>query len=248
MRIAALSDIHGNLAALNVVLADIERHSVDYVVCLGDLVSLGPFPRQVIEHILSLGCPVVQGNTDAWYAEPLPDDWEPSNEQQALVYDCYVWLDGQLTAEQHDFLLKLPFKQRIGPVLCVHGSPRDNSEAMLPDTQDEELAAMVADIPAGIEVVLCGHTHLPMRREVCIEPGRAPRDLAIVNSGSVGMPTDGNPSPCYALLQRGSEGWQVQWRRPAYEVEPAIYAAQRTGMPHVDTITAAWRSSQGLMA
>jgi putative phosphoesterase len=248
MRIAAISDIHGNLAALEAVLTDIEVHGVDYVVCLGDLASLGPFPRRVIKRIQSLGCPVVQGNTDAWYKEPLPDGWEPANQKQALAYDCYVWLEGQLTSAMHDFLLELPLTQRIGPVLCVHGSPRDFNEGMLPDTSRAKLAAMLSDVPRDIEVILCGHTHVPMHRKLSMTGSASSRKLSVVNCGSVGMPTDGNPCPCYALLQRGNEGWQVQWRRPTYDVEPAVYAAQRTGMPHIDTITDAWRSGLGLLA
>ncbi len=238
MRIAAFSDIHGNLTALEVVLADIERHNVDRLICLGDLVALGPFPGEVVERLSALGCPVVQGNTDAWYKEPLPADWRSADERQAMVYDCHLWLKEQLSPEQHGVLLSLPFQQRIGPLLCVHGSPRDFREGMLPDTPEEELAAMVADVPAGIEVVPCGHTHHPMRRQV--------GELTIVGVGSVGLPADGDQRPCYALLEDTPDGWQVQWPRPAYDVEVAIAAAQSTCFPHLDTIAEAWRSGLGL--
>ncbi len=240
MRIAAFSDIHGNLSALEVVLADIGQHAVDHLVCLGDLVALGPFAGQVVERLSALGCPVVLGNTDAWYKEPLPAGWRPADERQAMVYDCHLWLKEQLSPEQHTYLLSLPFQQRIGPLLCVHGSPRDFREGMLPDTPEEELAAMVADVPAGIEVVLCGHTHHPMRRQV----GK----LTVVGVGSVGLPADGDPRPCYALLEDIPNGWQVEWPRPTYDVEAAVAAAQATGFPHLDTIAEAWRSGLGLAA
>jgi predicted phosphodiesterase len=248
MRIAAFSDIHGNLAALEAVLTDIERHSVDYLACLGDLVALGPHPESVIERIDRLGCPVVQGNTDAWYKEPLPADWQPANDRQAMVHDCYTWLEQQLTPVLHDYLLGLPREQRIGPVMCVHGSPRDFNEPMLPDTPDEEMVAMTADIAAGVEVLLCGHTHYPMRRQIVGEPSQSKGGLTVVNVGSVGMPTDGDPRPCYALLQRSSDGWQVQWPRPTYNLEAAIDGARETGLPHVDAIADAWRSGLGLAA
>ena len=242
MRIAAFSDVHGNLAALEAVLADIERHSVDYLVCLGDLVALGPHPGQVIERLRALGCPVAQGNTDTWYKEPLPADWRPANALEAMILDCYLWLKERLTPEQHDVLLGLPFEQRIGPLLCVHGSPRDFREGMLPDTPEDEMVAMVAGVPDGdgIEVVLCGHTHHPMRRQI----GR----LTIIGAGSVGLPADGDLRPCYALLQRTPDGWLVEWPRPAYDVEAAIATAQATGFPHLEAIAEAWRSGRGLAA
>jgi len=238
MRIAAFSDIHGNLAALEAVLADIERHDIDQLVCLGDLVALGPHPGQVIERLRSLGCAVVQGNTDAWYREPLPAGWRPTNELEVMVFDHYRWLKEQLTSEQHAYLLSLPFQLPIGPLLCVHGSPRSSREGMSLDTPDDELATMVADVPAGIEVVLCGHTHRPMRREV----GR----LTIVGVGSVGMPADGDPRPCYALLERTPAGWQIEWPRLTYDIEAAIAAARATDFPHLETIAEAWRTGQGL--
>ncbi len=240
MRIAAFSDIHGNLTALEAVLANIERLNVDHLVCLGDLVALGPFPGQVIERLSALGCPVVQGNTDAWYKEPLPAGRRPADKRQAMVYDCYLWLKEQLGPEQHTYLLSLPFQQRIGPLLCVHGSPRDFCEGMLPDTPQEELVAMVADVPGGIEVVLCGHTHHPTRRQV--------GELTIVGVGSVGLPADGDQRPCYALLEDTPDGWQVEWPRPTYDVEAAVAAAQATDFPHLDTIAEAWRSGLGLAA
>jgi len=246
MRIAAFSDIHGNLAALDAVLADIERYSVDYLVCLGDLVSLGPHPAQVLERISGLGCLVVQGNTDTWYQDPLPEEWQPADARQAMIHDCYLWLEEQLSEDAHAYLLDLPFEQRIGPLLCVHGSPRDFSEGMLPDTPEEELADMVAGVPTGIEVVLCGHTHHPALRRVEGEPDGTRGGLTIVNAGSVGMPTDGDPRPCYALLLRSSDGWQVLWRRPPYDVEAAISVAEQTTMPQGAAIAEAWRGGRGL--
>jgi len=246
MRIAVFSDIHGNLAALEAVLADIERHSVDHIVCLGDLVALGPHPGEVVSRIAGLGCPVVQGNTDTWYKERLPEEWQPADERQAMVHDCYTWLQAELALDKHAYLLGLLLQERIGPLLCVHGSPRDFRDAILSDTPEEELAPMMADVPAGIELVVCGHTHVPMQRQVSRDANGGRRTLTIVNAGSVGMPTDGDPRPCYALLLRTSSGWQAVWRRPAYDVEAAVEAARQSGLPHMDAVATAWRKGRGL--
>jgi len=105
---------------------------------------------------------------------------------------------------------------------------------------------MMADVPAGIELVVCGHTHVPMQRQVSRDANGGRRTLTIVNAGSVGMPTDGDPRPCYALLLRTSSGWQAVWRRPAYDVEAAVEAARQSGLPHMDAVATAWRKGRGL--
>jgi predicted phosphodiesterase len=240
LRIAAFSDVHGNLAALEAVLADIQQRDVDHLICLGDLAALGPYPEQVIQRIRGLGCPVALGNCDTWHQEPLPAGWQPADARQAVIYDFHVWLKDNLGPEELAYLHGLPAEPRIGPLLGVHGSPRDIREAMLQQTPETELAAMIAGVPDDVEVVVCGHTHHTMRRQI--------RNLLIVGAGSVGMPADGDPRPCYALLERGPEGWDVQWPRPAYDVEAALAEARATTFPHLDLIGAAWRSGLGMAA
>ena len=73
MRIGLISDIHGNLIALESVLSELKREQVDSMICLGDVAALGPQPHEVIERLRKLNCPVVMGNTDDWYLQPLPE-------------------------------------------------------------------------------------------------------------------------------------------------------------------------------
>jgi len=219
-------------------LADIRQRHVDHLICLGDLAAQGPCPSEVIQRLRNLGCPVALGNCDTWHQEPLPAGWQPADERQAVIYDLYLWLKEQLSPEELAYLHGLPVQQRIGPLLGVHGSPRDIREAILQETPQVELATMIADVPADVEVLVCGHTHHTMRRQT--------GNLLIVGSGSVGMPADGDPRACYALLERGPEGWVVQWPRPAYNVEAAIAAARGVAFPRIDLIGEAWRRGKGL--
>ena len=240
MRLAVFSDVHGNIAALDAVLSDIEQRDVDHLLCLGDLVAEGPFPSQVIERVRQLGCPVVQGNTDTWYKEPLPAGWKPETAVQTIVYDCYTWMKDQLSPEDHAYLLSLPFDHRIGSILAVHGSPRSSREAMLPDTPEEELLEMLGPVYCGVQVVLCGHTHRTMQRRA---GGRT-----VLGAGSVAMSADGDWRPCYALIEHTLSGWQVEWPRVEYDVEQALKAAQHSGLPHLQKIGEAWSSGKGLTA
>jgi len=240
MRIAAFSDVHGNIAALDAILADMEQRQVEHVLCLGDLVAEGPFPAQVIERVRQLDCPVVQGNTDTWYKDPLPADWKPESGVQTIVHDCYLWLQDQLSPEEHGYLLSLPFDHRIGPVLAVHGSPRDFREAMMPDTPEDELVGMLSSVEDDVQVVLCGHTHRPMLRRA---GGRT-----VIGVGSVAMCADGDWRPCYALIEHTTSGWQVQWPRVEYDLEQALAEARHSGLPHLEAIGQAWSSGTGLAA
>lgn len=96
MRIALLSDIHGNLIALDTVLHELAQESIDQIICLGDVGALGPQPRQVIDRLRQLRCPVVMGNTDAWLLRP-PVATQTASENQRIMYAITTWCAEQLS-------------------------------------------------------------------------------------------------------------------------------------------------------
>jgi predicted phosphodiesterase len=171
LRVAALYDVHGNLPALEAVLADVERAGVDLIVFGGDVAAIGPFPLETIDLLRSLpNARFVMGNADR---EDLPE----------------------LTGERHAFVAV--FEPRVsleveglGPTLFCHGSPRSDEEIVTRATPDEAVAEMVE----GVEerVVVLGHTHMQFDRRV----GRH----RVVNAGSVGMPYEAQPGAYWALL------------------------------------------------
>ncbi len=226
MRVAVLSDIHGNLPALEAVLLDIERQRVDRVVNLGDLCSGPLWPCETADRLIALGWPTIRGNHERQLLEMPLDRMEASDRFAAAA----------LRAGQLDWMAALPEALQIDEMLLVHGSPRSDVECLLetvtvagmrPATADE-VGERLGDAAASL--ALCGHTHL--QRMMTLADGRM-----VVNPGSVGLPAyrddrpfphraeSGSPHARYAILTRGS-GWRVAFRQVAYDWEAAALRAE----------------------
>jgi predicted phosphodiesterase len=224
MRLALLSDIHGNLLALEDVLADMEAHGpFDAIGIAGDLCEWGPQPRAVLERVRALDCPVVQGNTDrnvTLTAEALRALGKTENAIEGLA-----WTRAQIGADGVSYLAGLPFAWTFaGPqgqdVLMVHANPRDQDTHLPPDAPAEEVAAFLDGTTSA--VVAFGHLHIPYVRHVA---GRLLVDVA-----SVGFPRDGDTRAAYATLA-WDNGWRASIRRVPYDLERAAAAFRASGMP-----------------
>jgi predicted phosphodiesterase len=172
-RVAALYDVHGNLPALEAVLAELDREPVDAIVCGGD-VAAGPMPSEVLELLRERDAQFVRGNADRELR-----DWDAE----------------RLTAEQLDFLRALPLTvsldvDGLGPVLFCHATPRSDEEIVTRLTADEEVAATLEGVSEL--VVVCGHVHVQYDRRV--------GGHRVVNAGSVGLPYEGRAGAFWALL------------------------------------------------
>ena len=179
MRVALISDLHGNDLALEAVLADIARYGVDRTVCLGDTATLGPRPREVLARLRELGCPCILGNHDAFMLEP---GLVHSYTEAPVVVDAVEWCRDRLSADDlgfiRSFLPTLDLDLGGGQVLLLfHGTPRSHMENLLCTTPADELDAMLGTRPAT--VMAGGHTHVQMLRQH--------RGTLIVNPGSVGL-------------------------------------------------------------
>ena len=173
MRVAALYDVHGNLPALEAVLAEVDAEGVDAIVCGGD-VAAGPFPLESLQHLEARGAVFVRGNADR---------------------DMGEWPSKLLTQEQRDTLAALPTAATldvdgIGPVLFCHATPRRDDEIVTRLTPDAVLAEILADVTQP--VVVAGHTHVQFDRRIGAH--------RFVNAGSVGMPYEGRRGAFWALL------------------------------------------------
>ena len=205
-RIALFSDIHGNIAALGAVLADIAAAGVEEVFCLGDLVGYGPRPTAVIDRIRTGGIPTIMGNYDegvggrtgdcgCYYAtEQAKSDGEAS----------YAFTVDALAPGDHEWLAALPREIRLDHgglrILLAHGSPRRINEYLLPDRPEKQLVRLAG--AAGADVVCVGHTHAPYHRAL-LDPDGHP--VHYVNSGSVGKPKDGDPRAGWVEVVLGGE-------------------------------------------
>jgi putative phosphoesterase len=211
VRVAALFDVHGNLPALEAVLAEVERADVDVIVSGGD-VAAGPMPAECVDRLRGFGARVhwVRGNADR--EEALPDHLRESS--GAFFAD-------RLGPERRAFVAEAPLTARIevdelGPVLFCHATPRSDEEIVTRLTPEDRLA----EVLAGVEerTIVCGHTHVQFDRSAA---GRR-----IVNAGSVGMPYEGRRGAFWACL-----GPEVELRRTEYDVEAAAEAIRATAYP-----------------
>lgn len=213
MRVAAISDIHGNLPALEAVLADVEDAAVDAVVVVGDTIS-GPWAAECLDRLA--GALHVRGNADREVVErsdrfgPLAG-WSADRLGDARLRTAAAWP----LARELDI-------DGLGSVVVCHSTPGSDDPIYTRITPDDELLAIFAGAEA--DVVLCGHTHIQYDRTL-------PSGLRLVNPGSVGMPYEGVRGAFWALL-----GPDVQLRRSAYDVEATVAAIEVMGAPVGDDL------------
>lgn len=206
-RFAIFSDIHGNIAALDAVLADIDARGVSERYCLGDLVGYGPEPGAVIECIRSLGIPTVRGNYDDGVGARSGDCgcYYATDEARSDGAGSYEFTARVLSDADKDWLAALPGELRFEAegvrVLLAHGSPRKINEYLMPDRTDEQLLRLAEDAQA--DLVCVGHVHLPYHRSLFSAGGQ---HVHYVNSGSVGKPKDGDPRACWVEVAIGTQG------------------------------------------
>lgn len=227
MKVAILSDIHGNLHALQAVWEDIEAQKPDEIYCLGDLVGYGAYPNEVVEFIRDRGIPTVMGNYDEGVGFDLHDCGcvyrDPVKDR--LGKQSLMWSRQQTGDANKKILRSLPMQIRLEDrrphLLLVHGSPRKMNEYLYEDRP----AATFQRIQkvAGTDILLFGHTHLPYQKEV--------NGTLFINTGSIGKPKDGDPRAGYVLLTLDNNV-SVDYRRVQYDVEAAAEAVRASGLPH----------------
>jgi predicted phosphodiesterase len=203
-RIALFSDVHGNSAALDAVLADIRSRGVEETYCLGDLVGYGPDPTGVVERVRSLGIPTIRGNYDDGVGNRRGTCGCYYVTEQAKTDGAasYEFTERALDDADHAWLAALPDDIRLEQdgvrMLLAHGSPRKINEYLLLDRQDAQLARLAEQ--AGADVVCVGHVHIPYHRSLQDANGGS---VHYVSSGSVGKPKDGDPRAGWVELVLG---------------------------------------------
>lgn len=228
--IAVISDIHGNVPALEAVLADLDRQAPDEVLVGGDLVGRGPEGSAVTRRIASRGWRGVRGNHEdyllAFRRGQVPEAWWERDEWAAAR-----WMAAELDAGDAERLAALPLTLRsaLEPDLTlVHGSPRSNDEGLGPWSSDGEVADHLARVDGRL--LVCAHTHRPMRRRV--------RGGEVVNVGSVGLPFNGDRRAQYAIFHRADGRWRIDFRRVEYDVGATLDAYERSGFRRRGGVTA----------
>lgn len=217
MKVAVISDIHGNFQALESVMNDMKSNNVENVFCLGDLAMAGPQPRLIIDLISKKpDWVVIQGNTDKMIADFSPEIMENVKNifpvmANALADDVYFIED-----EMKDYLRSLPPQKELTvegvKVLLVHGSPRRNNEDILPDLPIKKVEEILEGTDA--DIIFCGHTHIPCGYQTS-------KKQTVVNVGSVGRPFTQDPKACYVIAEFQDGGFSIEHRFVDYDKEMA---------------------------
>jgi putative phosphoesterase len=234
--LAIVSDIHGNLTALDAVIADIERRKVDRVLQGGDLALAGCQPAEVIDRVRELEWPGIVGNTDEllWRPEECAEQERNAPKLRDLLrvlFEDYAPATRELIGDDRiNWLRRLPAEHREDGVILLHASPGDLWRAPLPDAEDTELVATYESCEA--ETVVYGHIHRPYVRNL--------GPFTVANSGSVGSPFDGDPRASYLLV----DGSEVEVIRVEYDIDREISLLLGSGYPDAERIAETRRSGR----
>ena len=222
MKIAVLSDIHGNMQALEAVLEDIRTNNCDKVFCLGDLAMAGPEPQKVIDIVKKqTDWTVIQGNTDKMIADFTPEILK--NTEKAFPVMGHALADDVLflSDDAKSFLKNLPAQKELNvdgvKVLLVHGSPRRNNEDILPDMSLEKVEEIIESTDA--DLIFCGHTHVPAGYQTS-------KKQTVVNVGSVGRPMTPDAKSCYCIAEFNNGEFSIEHRLLDYDREKAAEIMQ----------------------
>ena len=225
MRVAIVSDLHGNRRAFEAVLDDLEQVAPDLILHGGDLAAGGAHPADIIDQVHSLGWPGVRGNTDEmlWSPESLAEyaAANPKIERLlAMVQETIPPTLASIGEERLRWLEGLPTMYSQEGFSLVHASPDDLWRAPMANASDEELQSTYASL--GAPIVVYGHIHCPYVRRL--------HSMTVANTGSVSQSYDGDRRASYLLM----DGESIAIRRVEYDVESEARELSRSGLPHAD--------------
>ena len=236
MRIAIVSDIHGNRTAFDAVLADLRETAPDLVLHGGDLADSGASPVEIVDRVRDLGWAGVAGNTDellfrpaslAEFAAQSPSSLQPL---VVVIEEMAAATRASLGERRLAWLRDLPRELQHGPMALVHARPGDLWRAPAPEASDADLESAYG--PLGRSIAVYAHIHRPYIRSV----GRR----TIVNTGSVSLSYDGDPRASYLLLDED----KPSIRRVAYDLDKELKALALCGLPHAEWVARSLRSAR----
>lgn len=225
MRIAVIADIHGNQLALEAVLEDLSHQpAVDQLVIAGDLCLNGPCPREVLDTVQKLNCPVIQGNVDLEVVNEAP---EKGLKKRTTV----AWTREQIGQKGIDYLASLPQSHLVpnpagSDLLIVHANPLNLEDAIFPNAPDSTLEHLLGGIEQSVGALAFGHLHIAYTRRW--------RHLLLADIASCGLPRDEDLRAAYGILSWQNAAWDAEIRRVAYDVKAVVKQIKTCGMPNVE--------------
>ncbi|WP_428737426.1 metallophosphoesterase family protein [Sulfurimonas sp.] len=240
MKIAIISDIHANNSALSAVLKDININKVDLIICLGDVATLGPSPREVIATLKKLNCPCIIGNHEE--ALFYPDNAEEYDIKGKLLNDTIYWCLDNIDSSDLNFLKKFESTKIIDldnnkTMYCYHGTPSSTTGSIYSESEEEQLDKIFQEVGETIRIAVGGHTHVQMVRQY--------RNMFVVNPGSVGCafkfpfntpPSVPSLSPFaeYAIVESRDDNLSVQLKKVSYDIKEYITTLKNSTLPLKD--------------
>lgn len=226
MKIAVISDIHGNLEALRAVMEDIKKRECEKIFVLGDYAMAGPEPEAAISYFMTKtsnpNYAMIQGNTDLMIVNYSEDIYNSLKEKAPIMAAALKNDVSKITSASKEFLQNLPAQLEIEEegvkFLLVHGSPRRNNEDILPNTPPEEVEKMLQNVEAN--VVLCGHTHIPCGFQTATKQ-------TVVNVGSIGRPFTPEPKSCYLVIRVQDGKCVFEHHFVSYDIDSAAEKLMR---------------------
>lgn len=243
MRLALISDIHGNLTALEATLNAIDNLDVDQIICLGDVASMGAQPHETLRLLASYdNLPIVMGNTDAEILNPPTHENNPKG-LMAQFIDINAWGAGQLSTDDREYIQSFEPTLTVslgkaGELLCFHGSPNSYDDIIRDITPIDQLKTYFGDTSA--RVLAGGHTHEQLLRRY--------QGAWLINVGSVWLPHEilaggkviNPPRAEFALIDADEAQINVSFHHVHYDVAPMLDALRNSGMPHVEWLMQGW--------
>ncbi|MEX1158806.1 MAG: metallophosphoesterase family protein [Thermomicrobiales bacterium] len=234
MRVAFVSDIHGNAPALQAVLAELDGSGpYDAIVGGGDFATGGAYPERVVATVRERGWPSVRGNGDEWIIESASSGrvpargYAPQQTPSELILRINDWAAKALSQESLRFLVDLPLEWRTtGPsgktLVFVHSTPSSTHPIVLPDAEESVLTAMLDETRA--DTFVYGHIHRAYVREI--------GERTVACCGAVGFPLDGDERPCFLIATDDGSGWALEHRRVTYNRDQYLSDLARSGIPN----------------
>jgi predicted phosphodiesterase len=248
MKVAIISDIHGNALGFDMVLTDLKQEAVDQIVCLGDAIQGGPQPARVVAQLRELACPVVMGNADDWLLTGVETGKEPTSEARLRMLNVVRdWSLTQLSEDDRAFIaafqptVEIPLEDGRS-LLCFHGSPTSYDDIIFPTTPEEEFQGLLASyVP---RIMTGGHTHMQQIRRI------GASDSFFFNPGSVGFGYShqqpegtfrADPWAEYALLTAERGRLSLEFRRIPFDATALIEIYRASGRPYADEAIAQYQ-------
>jgi putative phosphoesterase len=228
MKIAFISDIHGNAIALETVLEDVKKKKVDQIYVLGDLCYRGPEPKRVLELIRSLQAEVIKGNADEWVVRGVQKGEVPDQAFNIMNQER-EWTVSQLDPSDIEYLKQLPTEKHFQvngiSIHAFHATPDSLFDIVLPHTEDDTIQKKLMSTTES-NIYVYAHIHKPYIRYI--------NGKIVMNIGSVGLPFDGVPKASYAIVEIEEENVRTSIERVHVEIEKVVERYQEVNYPNAD--------------